>query len=252
MNRNVRDFLVVAFVLLGIAALLFAFFWFSGRIEGGRRRPVVVHFPDATGLRTGDPVEVLGLYHGRVGKLALDGERVRCEILLNREVTLRVDSRFAIRSVSYLGSDRRVMVMPGHGQVAEDGHEFEGLNEALDLEETFLRVDRMMERLDPEQLSDELRKAGQEVVEAIGLELGRLNASLDGLNRGFSGATAEISAVAGRLDSLSRLFDESSTAGRLLSSDELYRELLETNEALNALLLDVRQQPRRYFKFSLF
>lgn len=252
MRRNVRDGLAVAFVLAGIALAVFAWFWFSGRIEHGRRRTVVVHFADVTGLRTGDPVEVLGLPSGRVGKLALEHKRVRAEILLDHEVVLTTDTRFAIRSVSYLGSDRCIMVTLGQGPEAPDNHAFEGVNEALDLEETFLRVDRMMERLDPERLTDELRKAARDILDAVSKELGKLNAGLAGLNRGFTGTATELTAMTARIDSLTRLFDRSSTAGRILSSDELYEELRETNAELRSLLGDVRQNPRRYFRFSVF
>jgi phospholipid/cholesterol/gamma-HCH transport system substrate-binding protein len=110
----------------------------------------------------------------------------------------------------------------------------------------------MMERLDPEQLAGELRKAGQGILGAVRGELDRLNTGLGGLSAGFSGTAVELKAVTARLDSLAGLFDRSSTAGRLLSSDELYRELRETNETLRVLLQDVKQNPRRYLRFSLF
>ncbi|MFO7676646.1 MAG: MlaD family protein [bacterium] len=252
MNRRVRDWLVVAFVVLGIGLVVLAYAWFSGRIDGGRYRRVAILFPDVTGLRVGDPVEVLGLPSGRVARLALDEGQVRCEALVDRRVALTVDTRFAIRSVSYLGSDRYLMVTLGSGPTAGGEHSFEGVNEALDLEETFLRLDRMMARLDPEELVVELRQAGREILGAVSAELDRLNTGLAGLNSGFVGTAVELRAMAGRLDSIGRLFEDSSTAGRLLSSDELYQELRATNLELRVLLADVRQNPGRYLRLSLF
>jgi phospholipid/cholesterol/gamma-HCH transport system substrate-binding protein len=42
------------------------------------------------------------------------------------------------------------------------------------------------------------------------------------------------------------------TAGMLMNNDSLYRELDKSAEELNKLLKDIRENPKRYVKFSLF
>ena len=42
------------------------------------------------------------------------------------------------------------------------------------------------------------------------------------------------------------------TVGKVMQDEELYRQFLATLEEAKALLLDVRQNPKRYFKFSVF
>ncbi len=247
MSRRIREVVVALFVLGGIALAVFAFVWFSGRMVQGHRRLVIVYFRDAAGLRSGDPVSVLGIDKGKVAGLALDNGRVRTTVALDRDVTLATDTRFAIRSVSYLGSDRYVMVIPGTGPLAPEGHRFEGANEALDLEETFLRLDRLLVSLDPTKLTDELGATRDELLTVV-------KSQLSEFNLGFASATSELVRLAARLDTLAQSVSRESSAGKLVSSSELYDEILRTNAELRALVKDVRENPDKYIRvrFSLF
>jgi phospholipid/cholesterol/gamma-HCH transport system substrate-binding protein len=42
------------------------------------------------------------------------------------------------------------------------------------------------------------------------------------------------------------------TLGKLSKDDELYQDLLESVQSLNALLQDLRANPKRYFKIEVF
>jgi len=252
MKRRVRESLVVVFVLLGIALAVFSYFWFSGRAERSRRQTVAVYFDDVTGLRTGDPVEVQGLPKGKVSALRLDGTRIRCEAAVDREVGLTQDTRFAIRSVSYLGSDRYLMVTLGTGPKVEAGHEFEGFNEALDLEETFLRLDKALREIDPAQLAGDIKQAGDDLMREVKTELDGLETRLDRFNAAFLMTADELAGLADGLDSLSALLEPGSTAGKLLSTSELYDDVRATNKQLQDLIADIKANPKRYLKFSLF
>jgi len=252
MRRRTREIIVLLFVLAGIALGVFAYFWFSGHIEGGRRRNVTVFFDDVTGLRVGDPVEVFGIPKGRVASIALDGRRVRCRVSIDRDVRLTGDTRFAIRSVSYLGSDRYLMVTLGSGEAIGESHVFEGQNEALDLEETFLRLDRMIDKLNPEELGENLRAAAADLMATIDGQLSRFNSEVGRFNGSFAEAVDEVEHLSGNLDSLAALLKSESTAGRLFTSPELYDEVCATSRQLQELIADIRQNPRRYFKISVF
>lgn len=247
MSRRMREVMVALFVLGGIALAVFAFFWFSGRLVGGHRRLVTVYFRDAAGLRTGDPVDVLGIEKGRVAGLALDGSRVRTSVAIDRDLVLAKDTRFAIRSVSYLGSDRYLMVVPGSGPRAGADYAFDGQNEALDLEETFLRLDRLLSDLNPKQLTGELRDLRDELMLTIKSQLVDFNAN-------FAGASAAFEKLSARLDSLADMVSKESTAGKLVTSPELYDEVRETNTQVQGLVADIKAHPERYIKvkFSLF
>jgi phospholipid/cholesterol/gamma-HCH transport system substrate-binding protein len=51
---------------------------------------------------------------------------------------------------------------------------------------------------------------------------------------------------------LAKINEGQGTAGMLMNNDSLYRELDKSAEELNKLLKDIRENPNRYVKFSLF
>ncbi len=51
---------------------------------------------------------------------------------------------------------------------------------------------------------------------------------------------------------LAKINEGEGTAGMLMNNDSLYRELDKSAEELNKLLKDIRENPKRYVKFSLF
>ncbi len=246
MNRRLRDSLVGLFLLAGVALAVWAFFWFSGRIERDRHREVTVHFPSVSGLRVGDAVEVLGIQKGRVSALELGDGRVKATLQIKADVRLTEDTRFAVRSMSYLGSDRYLLVTPGTGPTATTT-EFVGTNEALDLEETFLRLDRVLATLDPRELADELRRTRDELLKI-------LTTGLAGLSSDFAVSAGHIENISAHVDTVAALLSPSSPAGKALQAPELYDELRKTNSDLQALIADIRANPERYLKlrFSLF
>jgi phospholipid/cholesterol/gamma-HCH transport system substrate-binding protein len=243
MNRRVRDSLVGLFILAGLVLAVWAYFWFSGRIERGRRRMVTVVFPSVSGLRAGDPVQVLGIEEGKVTGVALERDRVKVSVALRHGVRLTEGTKFAVRSMSYLGSDRYLLVTPGPGPEVT-ATEFEGTNEALDLEETFLRLDRMLSNLDAGRLTDELRQARDEL-------MGTLRSSLSGLATDFSKSAREIENISAHVDTLAAMLAKDAPAGKLLSSSELYDEVRQTNLELKALIADIKANPDRYVKVKV-
>lgn len=72
--------------------------------------------------------------------------------------------------------------------------------------------------------------------------MARVNAALDSLKT-----------LSGRLDrTVAALNTGQSTAGRLLRDDELYRQLQSSVASLDSLVADVRANPKKYLKFSIF
>ena len=247
MNRRIRDAIVAVFVLGGIGLAIFAYAWFSGRIENRRRSVYTVAFSDVAGLKVGDPVQVLGIEKGKVTRIELVKGHVEVRVELEKDFHPPVDTRFAVRSISYLGGDRYLMVTPGESAVAAPGHVFQGHNEALELETTFLKLDRLLTELNPTELSGQLSKSADELVGTIRVELA--NARAD-----FSGTAGSLSRLAARIDTFVQLIDTSSTAGKLVRSNQLYDEVRQTNNELKGLIADVKAHPDKYVKvrFSLF
>lgn len=94
-------------------------------------------------------------------------------------------------------------------------------------------------------LHDALGGRGKELGQTIdhaGTAMSRLDTTM-----------VQLSAVTTRLDSLlARLESGEGTAGKLLQDDQIYDQLQMTLEETRLLLEDVRVNPGRYFKFSIF
>ncbi len=73
-------------------------------------------------------------------------------------------------------------------------------------------------------------------------------------------ATADLAGMLNKINSsleetnniIQKINQGSGTAGKFINNDSLYNELNRTAEELNKLLQDVRENPKRYVKFSLF
>ena len=238
---------MAAFVLGGIGLAIFAYVWFSGRVTGRNRHVYTVVFRDVAGLKVGDPVQVLGIEKGRVIRIDLVRDHVEVKVEIDREFEPTLDTRFAVRSISYLGGDRYLMVTLGDSAPAAPDCVFRGINEALELETTFLKLDRLLTELNPTQLSDRLSKSAGDLVGTIRTELANVRSD-------FAGTAGNLSRLAARLDTFVQLIDTNSTAGKLIRSNELYDEVRQTNTELKGLIADIKAHPDKYVKvkFSLF
>jgi ABC-type transporter Mla subunit MlaD len=247
MSRRIRDVVVAAFVLGGIGLAVFAYVWFSGRVSGHSRWSYTIEFRDVAGLKVGDPVQVLGIEKGKVTKIDLAGDHVEVRVVMDRDFQPRLDTRFAVRSISYLGGDRYLMVTPGESTYAAPNYVFRGINESLELETTFLKLDRLLTELNPTELSGALSKSAGDLVGTIRAELAEVRSD-------FSSTAGNLSRLAARIDTFVRLVDTTSTAGKLIRSDSLYDEVRQTNTELKGLISDIKAHPDRYVKvkFSLF
>ena len=247
MNRRIRDVIVTVFVLGGVGLAVFAYVWFSGRMASRYHRVYTVVFRDVAGLKVGDPVQVLGIEKGKVVKIELARDHVEVKVAVARGFVPTTDTRFAVRSISYLGGDRYLMVTPGDSAPAATDHVFQGINESLELETTFLKLDALLNELNPAELSNQLGKSANDLV-------GTIRTELAGVHSDFSGMAGNLSRLAVRLDTFIQRVDTNSTAGKLVRSNELYDEVRQTNTELKGLIADIKAHPDRYVrvKFSLF
>lgn len=90
-----------------------------------------------------------------------------------------------------------------------------------------------------------------------------VDANADSLNKSIGSAPSAIAGLHTTLDSLRTLSGQlnkaagklnsgTGTAGKLMSDEELYTRLLESVNNLDALVKDVKANPKKYVKFSLF
>jgi phospholipid/cholesterol/gamma-HCH transport system substrate-binding protein len=265
---------IVGFVVLSAMALLiFGMLWLN-RIEVGRgKKRVRVAFEDAGGLRPGDPVTVSGLEKGKVKSIELrrDKSGVLALLDLDSDVSLKRDAQFWLLDASMMG-DKRIAVNSGSDPQPLDLSSIpEGLRSPGLIETTVKlgnlaqEADELLERLKrdlatPEnvrslgqavrnitQATEQLNKMASENRTAL-RETARDVNQLISPNRDKLDSTIQaLSRASSALDSISyKINSGQGTAGQMVNSRELYDDVRKTNKELQALITDIKANPKKY------
>jgi len=148
--------------------------------------------------------------------------------------------------------DTLVASMGGSGKQQQFGQTLENLERAS---------------RDMSVLLEENRKGITESVQSMNAAMSDLHAMLDGKEEQFGETLDQAHRASARLDStlaalqitvvkmdtlLTQVQSGQGTLGKLAQDEELYKQFVATLEDAKALLADVRQNPKRYFKFSVF
>jgi phospholipid/cholesterol/gamma-HCH transport system substrate-binding protein len=288
-NREVR---VGLFVLLGVAAFLAALFTFTdvGTFRG--RYYVTTTVPDAGGVRRGDPVQMRGVNIGRVVgfEMAPNGVEIRLE--LYNEYDVPEGSVAHLKSSGLLGGMTVDVIPGASEERVDDGDVIPGTSaeglissaESLGVEaDTVLR--RITTLLSPQTigsvgqsaselqtllvelnalasrqreelaaLSTSLRRSAAGIEDVTtGPELGRAVARIDSLTVRLGTTSTSLDLAARSLDTvLGRIERGEGTLGRLSQDEALYTNLNSAAENLNALVVDIRENPGRYIDLRVF
>ncbi|MCK4252051.1 MCE family protein [candidate division WOR-3 bacterium] len=249
MGKHMKETLVGIFIIAGIVVFIILYIWLSGRIGLRNTYDVVVYFEDVTGLRIGDPVTVFGIEKGKVKSLEIDRENVKTIIALDRDIILPKDTKIVVRSVSYVGSDRYVKITPGRDEEIPDV--YYGVSEALDLESMATQFDSLFTSFKNFNMG-ELTEVAAELSRNIDKNITRLVDMMQKPTSKIDAVVEKTEDVVEELDSLIMLLKGDGAIGKLLTSDELYEEVRQTNLALKDLLEDIKENPKRYINIKVF
>ena len=248
MNRSFKEVLIGIFIILAIVIFVLMTAWFGGKIGYGKEKYYKVYFDNVSGLKIGDPVEVLGMIKGRIKGLKLEDNQVMVMVALSPDVKLSEAAKFSIRSLSYIGTDKYLSVMPGMGEPVPANTLFYGENESLDLERTFLKVDNLLDSLKSLNLGTELNKTKDELLKVVR----DLPQTVKPFTSSINELTAVLEKISVKFDTLGNLLTKESTVKELLTSKDLYNELLTTNRQLQDLIKDIKANPQKYIHLRLF
>jgi phospholipid/cholesterol/gamma-HCH transport system substrate-binding protein len=77
--------------------------------------------------------------------------------------------------------------------------------------------------------------------------------NLDHASNDFQKITSTLEELSISLKNLSQRIEKGEgTLGQLINDKSLYQDLKKTNKAIDELIQDIKNNPRRYFKFELF
>ena len=278
--RKRRNETIVGLVVLSAIALLIVGLLWLNRVEVGRKSYLVrVAFDDAAGLRQGDPITVSGFDKGKVKSIALNPARpgVIAELMVDQDVDLRQDAQFWLVDASLMG-DKQIAIYPGQaGQPLDisatiEGQRSPGLMEAVSrmgrlAEEASQMVGRLKNNLatpdnirnlssalkNLDQASQQLslmatqnRAAITETVKDINRLVSPNQGKLDSTIQHLAQASVKLDSIAAKINS------GQGTAGQLVNNKELYEQLNKTNKDLQALIADIRANPKKYLTVEIF
>jgi len=144
-------------------------------------------------------------------------------------------------------------------QLREPGGVIDGSQNLISsAEELMTNLDMSRETLEGEinamiRQIDRLTASVSGVVSANQEDIGRIAAAAPDMIANVNATLDSLQTLAVRLNSAAKYMqDNRSTAGKLLTEDKLYNDLSSALENLNALIADVKANPKRYVRFSLF
>lgn len=288
-NREAR---VGIFVLLGVAAFMVLLFTFTdvGTFRGRYYLTTVVE--DAGGVRRGDPVQMRGVNIGRVVGFGMVPEGVRIRMELYNEYEVPQGSVAHLKSSGLLGGMTVDVIPGASSENVDDGEELPGASAGgltSAVETLGAGADTVLQRatalLAPETieavggsaaqlrtllrdlnaltvrqseelaaLSSSLRRSAQGVEGVTtGPELGRSVARIDTLTARLAVTSSSLDSAIRSLDAvLGRVERGEGTLGLLSADERLYTNLNAAAENLNALVVDIQANPRRYIDVSVF
>lgn len=286
MDAEKRTEIIVGVVVVcGIFALSLGLIWGKGFERLEPRHDLVAWFADVRGLEPGDPVMVRGMKKGDVEEIVLRSDHVEVRYSVKKSVTLFSNMAVCVEDRELMGG-KKLTLNPGNGSTPADlsrpvwgAARSDMMLLMLKVERVlsradsaFLRMHRLVDQLPVEELVGRLNTALETATATVqenraslrqGLSrMDRLTAELerDSTAQHLSQVLRNLEVLSLRLDStaveLGRLAaqarDPQGTAGRLMGDDQLYDRAVETISRLDSLLADIKRDPKRYFKVSVF
>lgn len=253
----------------------------------GRNYRIYLEFPDIVGLRSQAPVTMRGYQVGWVRDVAFQRDHVRVAVDIRKKFRIPTDSRVEIISMNFIG-EKAVAIKPGVSpQALERGALLKGENkDMMTLATNILHATK--EKIEKGELDTVIREA-KESVEAIlsmvrtingkveKLDIAQFNRQVEEIGRASKGlrtfaANAQtdlekFSSNGGRSlekfsetlenvdTALSQLTDLSAEIKSLTAQvdrGDVFGNFNQTVQELRALLVDIKKNPKKYVKFSIF
>jgi phospholipid/cholesterol/gamma-HCH transport system substrate-binding protein len=199
-------------------------------------------FSDASGLRSGNVVQVGGIRVGRVEEVELEGNKVLVSFEVDNDVEFGEDSRASIEVLNLLGEKFLELTPEGARQLDEDTViPVSRTESAYDIVGVFGDLTTTTERIDTGQLE----KALDTVSGTMNASAPEVHSTFEGisrLSRTVASRDAEIRSLLKSSRSVSALLaDRSTDIVRLMDrSDLVFQEVERRKQAIHRLLVNAR------------
>jgi len=199
-------------------------------------------FTDASGLRSGNIVQVGGIRAGRVDEVELDGDKVVVSFEVDQDVEFGTDSEASIEVLNLLGEKYLNLTPAGSGQLEEDSVIPASRTEsAYDIVGVFGDLTTTTEQID----TGKLEKALSAVSDTMNTTAPEVHSTFEGisrLSRTVASRDEQIQSLLSSSRSVSKLLaDRSTDIVKLMDrSDLVFQEVQRRKEAIHRLLVNAR------------
>jgi phospholipid/cholesterol/gamma-HCH transport system substrate-binding protein len=266
-----KEIKVALLAIVAIAALIFGYNFLRGSNLLSSDRTFFATYANVDGLNVGSPVIFNGIKVGQVKQMELmpaDNNRVKVSLELQKDIVVG-DSTVASLSGSLLGS-KALPVMGTVDSTLTKLNGFLNKDAKRSLQATLVNAEGTTEALKNLIIQNQrnineittnmaaLTRAlsgSSKKLDKIAVDFGQLSDSLK--NAPVGPALRRLNATMGEaqttMTSLNRaLTDQKGSLGKLINDTLLYNNLTTTASSADALLMDVKANPKRYVHFSVF
>ncbi len=249
------------FVLVSIIVLVLIYIFFTEFKISRNRFYYEVTVADASWLERGDIVTVMGINMGRVEKLWIEGDRVVIRFFIDG-LKLREGAKIIVENQGFLGR-KRLIIKQGSGAELPPGTRLEGTT-GWDLGNLIAAGENLVDSLNVllkgvKELVVTYNNTGKEMLKELKSLSSDLSQFLNtwektggNLNK-LAEDLKEISVLIKRADSILQGFEKSEgTLKKFMYDDSTYRKIDSLLTEIKTLIKDIKQNPRKYFKFSIF
>ncbi len=258
----VKEIKVGITVAVAIAVVVFGLSWLGGWRISHTRQQVELAFVNGGGLKRADRVLVHGVFKGRVNDVHLTEDGVLVRVGLESDVVLREDASAEIESIGLLGG-ARVLLYPGKSERLHDFSKPITGGPPVDLRKLMVTASHILETVD-----EVVKTISDQFLSTDDLKrIGKIISTLDEGSKDFKSSASELKELLvnnrknldesiDRIEGITKNLDSllvdikggKGTAGKLLSDDELYEELVKGIRELRELIEDIKSNPRKYFR----
>lgn len=257
MKRETKVGLTIVFL---VSLLVFGYLWVKEYRIRTKKHEYYISFPEVGWVKKGDLVTILGVPKGRVEKVILYPDSVVVKVSLD-EIYLTEGSHAFIESQGLIGQ-MRISIKLGKGDTLKEGSLIRGikrkdLGELIssvgDLVDSLLtvvdRVNSLSESIEnfTNSLNGNLVTFRKELIDFKDFLKEWLANQGENLDTSFVALNKTLTA----LDSLASTLQSSDLIKRI-SSDSLYNDIDSLVLEMRSLIKDIRENPSRYFKVSVF
>ena len=285
-NIKQTELKVGIFVLFSFLILFFSYSWLNDWFLGSSNETIQVLFENVNNLEKGNTVYFRGVRIGKVNALNITNDGIVVDLLISKGLFIDKNALFIIKDKDMMGTkmleiypgDSRDMInsnelqsgisLPGLSDLISNLGElidsFENIISQIDFTDDFIeRIDRIITVTENSLsgLEHLIININNSDLFTMFTELKNTSGNIDLL---VNETSKNLTITFSRLDSLlvnttdfisvlqENIDREDSNLHRLMNDLQLYENLVNSSKELEILINDIKENPRRYFKFSIF